>query len=56
MFILTGIYAFYFMEMLFNLLSKNNHSDDDHGHSHLHSLDKIELHTGVRTNQGQGRI
>lgn len=52
---MAGIYAFYFMEMCFNLFSKSSDADDDHGHSHLPSLDKMELHSGMKNGKTTSR-
>nr|XP_022289112.1 zinc transporter ZIP10-like [Crassostrea virginica] len=50
-----GIYAFYFMEMCFNLFSKSDDSEDNHGHSHLPSLDKFELHSDMKNGRSTSR-
>lgn len=52
---MAGIYAFYFMEMCFNLFSKSDGAEDDHGHSHLPSLDKMELHSGMKNGKTTSR-
>lgn len=52
---MAGIYAFYFMEMMFNLLSKGDNSEDSHGHSHMPTLDKFELHSGQKNGKSESR-
>lgn len=52
---MAGIYAFYFMEMMFNLLSKGDNYEDSHGHSHMPTLDKFELHSGQKNGKSESR-
>ena len=42
-FYISGIYVFYFMEMIFNLIGREAAFQSDHGHSHNIDFDSLEM-------------